>query len=221
MPGASAWLCGTHQPRGAYGLPVSEDRAYNPATRMRSQSSLPRRRSIRLRILDYSEPHSYFITICSQDKRPIFGTVVAGDVALTKIGQIVEACWREIPSHFPNVELATHIVMPEHLHGILRLHERMADGGSIAKVFRRARHAVPLQRQGREFAVPAVASIPTIVGAFKGAATRRVIEAIGKSKPIWQRGYYERVIRDEDEFRKTCEYIRANPVRRALREGCS
>jgi len=179
---------------------------------MRPEPFLPRRRSVRLPALDYSEPHSYFITVCARTKRPVFGRIVANEMVLSKVGQIVDACWMEIPSHFPNVELSARIVMPENLHGILRLQERVVDGGNFAKVPRPARHAVPLQNQGREFAAPTVASIPTIVGAFKSAVTKRL------KKAIWQRGYYERVIRDEDEFRETCEYIRANPARRAFKE---
>ncbi len=215
MPGADAWRCAAHPPPTPPCLPVSADRVYNSAICMRPEPFLPRRRSVRLPTLDYSESHSYFITICAKSKRPIFGRIVANEMVLSAIGQVVEACWMDIPFHFPNVELATHVVMPEHLHGILRLRERAMDDESIAKVSRRARHAVPLRRQQREFAVPTVASIPTIVGAFKSAVTKRLKQA------IWQRGYYERVIRDENEFRKTCEYIRSNPARRALKEGSS
>ncbi len=198
--------------RCASRLRVCPNRAYNPAFVMREQPFLPRRRSVRLPTLDYSEPHSYFITICAKSDQPIFGRVVANEMVLSAIGQFVEACWLDIPSHFPNVELATHVVMPEHLHGILRLHKRALNGPRDAKVSRRARHAVPLPRQVREFAAPKVASIPTIVGALKSAVTKRL------KKAIWQRGYYERVIRDEDEFGKTCEYIRTNPARCAFKE---
>jgi putative transposase len=130
------------------GLPALSDRVYNPAICMRPEPFLPRRRSVRLAALDYSEPHSYFITICAKSKQPVFGRIVANEMVLSAIGQIVEMCWLDIPSHFPNVELATHAVMPEHLHGILRLRERVVDGGRIAKDARRARHAVPLQRNG-------------------------------------------------------------------------
>ncbi len=84
--------------------------------------------------------------------------------------------------------------MPVRVIGSSRIEWR-----EIAKLICRGRHAVPLRRQQREFAVPTVASIPTIVGAFKSAVTKRLKQA------IWQRGYYERVILDEDEFRKTCE----------------
>ncbi|HXX45719.1 MAG TPA: hypothetical protein VEJ38_13415 [Candidatus Acidoferrales bacterium] len=106
--------------------------------------------------------------------------------------------------------------MPEHLHGIILL-RRVQNGDDCAKDARRARHAVPLRAENhsREFAVPVARSIPTIVGAFKSAVSKRV--RLQASKNIWQRGYYEHVIRNADDFEKTCEYIRMNPARRALR----
>ena len=186
---------------------------------MRPEPFLPRRRSVRLPTLDYSESHSYFNNHHLQQRAN--GPYSAGSWRTRwclsgRSAKSSEACWMDIPFHFPNVELATHVVMPEHLHGILRLRERAVDDESIAKVSRRGTACRgPYGRQQREFAVPTVASIPTIVGAFKSAVTKRLKQA------IWQRGYYERVIRDENEFRKTCEYIRSNPARRALKEGSS
>jgi len=183
---------------------------------MQADSSIPRRRSIRLPIFDYSRPGAYFITICTKDKRPLFGRMDGIDVRLTKIGKIVDECWLEIPTHFPLVELAAHVVMPEHLHGIILLRP-VQNGDDCAKNLRRARHAVPLRTEhhSREFAVPVARSIPTIVGAFKSAVSNRARNHVAGS--IWQRGYYEHVIRNRDDFQKTCEYIRMNPARRALR----
>jgi len=183
---------------------------------MRTDSSIPRRRSVRLPLFDYSMPGAYFITICAKDKKPLFGRMHGIDVWLTSIGKIVDECWLDIPTHFPQVELATHIVMPEHMHGIILL-RRVQNGDDRAKDAHRARHAVPLQTENhsREFALPVARSIPTIVGALKSAVSKRVRLQTGTN--IWQRGYYEHVIRNADDFQKTCEYIRMNPVRRALR----
>jgi len=220
MPGADAWHGVGHQAlRNGCWLPVCLNRVYNPPTCMRPEPSLPRRRSVRLRSLDYSESHAYFLTICVQDRRPLLGRIVGTGIVLSEIGRVVDACWRDIPSHFPRVELATHIVMPDHLHGIIILREPQADGTVIAKDQRRARHAVPLREPDRAFAAPTVGSIPTIVGAFKAAVSHRVKRRNAGS--IWQRGYYEHVIRDEEEFWKTCAYIRTNPARRAFEKDVS
>jgi len=183
---------------------------------MQTDSSIPRRRSIRLPTFDYSTTGAYFITICTKDKKPLFGRMEGIDVRLTTIGKIVDECWLDIPNHFPQVELAAHIVMPEHLHGVILLRP-VRNGGDGAKNQCRARHAVPLRTENvpREFAVPMARSIPTIVGAFKSAVSKRA--RLQTAHSIWQRGYYEHVIRNADDFQKTREYIRMNPARRALK----
>jgi len=181
---------------------------------MQRDPSLPRRRSIRLPLFDYSQPYSYFVTICSANKECIFGRVSGTDVVLSPLGRIVNDCWLEIPRHFPTVELVRHVVMPNHIHGILRIQLTEADGRRLAKQQDRARHAVPLRpvQPARDFASPTVGSIPTILGAFKGAASRRAASSLSfDRKQLWQRGYYERVIRTDKELGETSEYIRLNP----------
>jgi putative transposase len=141
---------------------------------------------------DYSKPAAYFLTICVRDQKPLFGRVIDRDVALNALGQIVNECWLEIPIHFSNVELAAHIVMPNHVDGIVIIREHTnrvsateetiesATGGQcVAKVDRRARHAVPLRPKeaSRDFASPTVGSIPTIIGASKAAVSRRLAKA--------------------------------------------
>jgi len=203
-------------------LHVRPDRVYNRAIRMREQPFLPRRHSVRLPTFDYSQPASYFLTICTQEKRRLFGHVLAHAVTLNALGQIAEDCWRAIPRHFPNIKLGPDVIMPNHVHGIIIIRQQVPrpvvpdDGEPAAKHPRRARHAVPLRPEetAREFATPTVRSIPTIVGAFKAAVSRQASRAFAKpAGSIWQRGYYEHVIRDEDDFRNTCEYIRMNPAR--------
>lgn len=87
--------------------------AYDPA--------IHHRRSIRLRGHDYAGGGVYFVTLCVADRRPLFGTVVGGRMALNDAGRIAAACWREIPDHFPQVVLDEWIVMPDHVHGILMI----------------------------------------------------------------------------------------------------
>jgi putative transposase len=79
------------------------------------------RRSIRLRGADYSEPGAYFITICAAQRRNIFGNIDDGRVVLSRLGEIVRACWIEIPEHFANASLLEFVVMPNHMHGIVGL----------------------------------------------------------------------------------------------------
>jgi REP element-mobilizing transposase RayT len=182
---------------------------------MREEVFLPRRHSVRLPAFDYSSPTAYFVTICTQDKRRLFGEVSGYAVALNVVGKTVERCWCEIPSHFKSVELGPHVIMPNHSQGIIRLLPPEADGGLVAKHLRRAQHAVPLRPEpARRFAAMAANSIPAIVRSFKSAATAGIRSALARPLlSVWQRGYHEHVIRNEDDFRNACEYIRMNPAR--------
>jgi len=169
---------------------------------MHDSPLLPTRRTVRLKTFDYSQPGAYFLTICAHNHKCLFGRAIWGQMGLNALGTIVNECWLEIPRHFPNAALAAHIVMPNHLHGIVVIRER-------------ARRAVPLQNcdVGGKFGSPVTGSIPTIIASFKSAVSRRIRETAGKpALRVWQRNYYEHVIRNEADFQKTCEYIRQNPA---------
>jgi len=172
------------------------------------------RRSIRLKGYDYTQPGAYFVTICTRDREPLLGRVVDGHMVLNACGEMVRACWREIPDHFPHVALDAFVVMPNHVHGILWI---VGDVG--------ARHAVPLHNaepmpNQEQFGKPVPGSIPTIIRAFKSAVTRRINEHRGTpGAPVWQRNYYEHIIRTTvgahgrsplDAIRR---YIAENPLR--------
>ena len=163
----------------------------------------PVRRSVRLKGFDYSQPSTYFLTVCTHDKRWIFGEVIGHEVALSRCGKIVSECWRSIPAHFPNVELAAHVVMPNHVHGVIIVKQRARTD--------RANEKSDAREPRRIGALPP-GSIPAIVRSFKSVTTRRIHEAASRPHDVWQRGYYERIIRDDDEFRQICEYIRLNPA---------
>jgi REP element-mobilizing transposase RayT len=162
------------------------------------------RRSIRLRGADYSEPGAYFITICAARRRSIFAEIDNGRVVLSPLGGIVHACRFEIPEHFPSVSLQEFVVMPNHLHGIIGL--------TVG-----ARYIVPVDRRVRtpeRFQKPVKGSIPTIVRTFKAAVARRARKELGSgSNDIWQRKYFERVLRDGKEYADTSRYILENPQR--------
>jgi putative transposase len=169
---------------------------------MSKDEHLPRRRSVRLPEFDYSQPAAYFLTICSREKRHVFGEIVGGEVKLSAAGRIVDECWREIPAHFPNVELPIHVVMPNHVHGIVVIR--------LGAVHKFDQQPVETQRLGAH----PPGSIPVIVRSFKAISARQIRELIpAREIAVWQRGYYERVIRGEKEFRDTCKYIRLNPAR--------
>ncbi|MFY9730930.1 MAG: transposase [Candidatus Acidiferrales bacterium] len=165
---------------------------------------LPRRRTIRFQNFDYSQAACYFVTICSKDNRCIFGHVVAARMQLSDLGRIVEECLVAVPRHFKNADIPVHSIMPNHLHAVVALRVEASSAPPTETNSVRA----------ETFAAPITGSIPTIVRSFKSAVTRAARAAFRKpSLDVWQRNYFERVIRSDDEFRKTWQYICENPAR--------
>ncbi len=163
------------------------------------------RRSIRLKAADYSRTGLYSVTICAASKRSMFGKFESGKVVLNALGEIARRCWLEIPRHFPQVDLHEFVVMPNHMHGIVEL------GGG-------ARYIVPLQeglgsrRHVEDFGKPTFGSLPTIIRTYKAAVSREVRAKLGdRFGTVWQRNYYERMLRNGQEFADAARYILENP----------
>jgi REP element-mobilizing transposase RayT len=157
------------------------------------------RRSIRLDGYDYAQPGAYFVTVCTRDRTCLFGHVVNGEMHLNEASEIAQRCWEDIPHHFPLVELDAFVVMPNHVHGVIVVPGR----GTACRA--------PTTEQ---FAKPSVGSIPTIVRSYKSSVTRYVNLARGApGTPVWQRNYYEHVVRNEAELMAIREYILANAAR--------
>ena len=153
-----------------------------------------RRRSIRLKGYDYSQAGAYFVTLCTQNKECLFGEVVDGKMTLNEPGLIVEDCWEWLSKQYPHVILDTWTVMPNHLHGIIIITHDGRGGSRTAPTVMAKRK--PLGR---------------LIGAFKTVSTKR-INALRETPavPVWQRNYFERVIRNENELIRTSEYILNN-----------
>lgn len=159
-----------------------------------------RRRSIRLRDYDYTTGGAYFITMCTRNRECLFGSVIDGNVLLNELGEIAASCWNAITEHFPDVEVDRFVVMPNHIHGILVIH---AVG---------ATHASPTPRPP-ETSRPHPRSLGAIVGSFKSAVAARINQSRrGPRFPVWQRNYYEHVIRSQSELGRIREYVMNNPV---------
>jgi len=170
---------------------------------MNVEKPLPRRHTVRLPEYDYSQAGVYFITICTHDKRPIFGSVVGLTTELSGAGEIVDECWRAIPEHFPNVETPIHVVMPNHVHGIILIRQRMT----------KRLVSITSSDGTRRLGAHPPGSLPAIVRSFKSIAARRIREANADGGlEVWQRGYYEHIIRRQEEFGRIWEYIRLNPA---------
>ena len=100
-------------------------------------SHLHHRRSVRLPDYNYTGPGAYFVTIVTQDRACLFGHIDGGEMQLSPQALIVDECSRLIPDHFPNAELGAYVVMPNHVHGIIVLHDRSDDPGGGLTAARR------------------------------------------------------------------------------------
>jgi len=175
------------------------------------------RRSIRLHQYDYAQAGRYFVTICTHDRLCLFGEVVEGQMKLNPFGEIAFSCWQEIPRHFGTVELDAFVVMPNHVHGIVVITVGTPHGGmphvgtTHASPLPQSMHTTPIPKPPRG---PEPRSLGAMVGSFKSAVTRRVNEnSPTTNRPVWQRNYYEHVIRDEKSLQKIREYIMNNSQR--------
>ena len=159
-----------------------------------------RRRSLRLRGYDYSSQGAYFITICTYQRDCLFGKVENGKMQLSSSGQIAEDCWKQVPMHSPNIELSEFIVMPNHLHGIVVVQHTTTwhrlDASSAATFGKMMKPN----------------ALSTIVRSFKSATTRNINILRGAfGIPVWQRNYYDHIIRDAITYQRIEHYIRNNP----------
>jgi putative transposase len=154
--------------------------------------------SIRLRGYDYSEPGAYAVTICTWDAAQLFGEVADGEVRLSEYRQVVQDCIEEIPAHSPHATLDTFVIMPNHVHGIIIMEEHDHGEGDHTE----------------EFGRPVSGSLPTIVRSFKSAVTKRINQL--RHTPggrVWQRKYYEHIIRDQRQLDRFRKYILENPLK--------
>lgn len=181
-----------------------------------SQQSMPNkynpdihhRRSIRLKDYDYTQAGAYFITICSWNRECLFGNVLDGKLQLHDFGQMIEREWLHTGVVRSNVILDAHIVMPNHIHEIILLNDTVGATRRVAQ--NKAIHRIaPTEKP-----VGLISdSIGAIIGQFKSVVTKQTNQIRNiPSRPVWQRNYYEHIIRDEDEMNRIREYIIHNPL---------
>ena len=162
------------------------------------EQRLPKRRSIRLRGYNYTQNAAYFVTICVNQRLCMFGDITDGVMRCSTVGEVVESAWQDLPHHTPGLSLDAWIVMPNHLHDIVVLPgEPLSE--SLVKWLPRG---------------PKPGSLGAVLGGFKSAVSRRVSASdLSPVRPLWQRNYYERIIRSDRELDATRKYIETNPAR--------
>jgi REP element-mobilizing transposase RayT len=178
---------------------------------MKFNPKIHHRKSIRLKNYDYSLAGLYFITICTHDRLPIFGNVVDGSMNLSDAGRMVASQWQELINRFPTIVLHENTVMPNHIHGIIEIVGAIPCG---------CPNGIDADEVGTGWAGTRPApTIGDMVGAFKSLSTHGYIKNIKQNNwlplpgKLWQRNYYEHIIRSEAAYLKIAEYIETNPQR--------
>jgi REP element-mobilizing transposase RayT len=162
------------------------------------RARVPNRRSIRLREFDYSQDGAYFITICTARRLCLFGDIQDGEVRLSPVGQVATLRWQDLPRHTLGLTLDVWVVTPNHLHGIIVLPGSPVTGVPGANL-------LPGPKPG---------SLEAAIGGFKSAVSREIAaNHLSPVRPLWQRNYYERVIRNDQELDAIRRYIAENPLR--------
>ena len=177
------------------------------------------RQSIRLKDWDYSQPGWYYVTICTQYRACLLGDVVQDEMRLSGIGKIAREEWLRTPLIRAEVALDEWVIMPNHLHGIIVLrddrngdHTVGANGDSPQRARSQTPSTTPFRSPSR--------TIGAIIRGFKSATTKRANEFRNMpGTPVWQRNYYEHIIRGEDDLYRIRAYIRNNPLKWALDEA--
>mgnify|MGYP000870760424 CR=1 FL=1 len=190
---------------------------------------LHHRRSIRLKGYDYTQPGTYFITMNTHLREWLFGRIVDGVMRLNALGEIALEEWHKTAELRPYVTLDEFCIMPNHVHGIIMINDDSPMGGarSAPTIAPTARDIAPRTGDqpslgtGAARCAPTVAptahSLAAIVRAYKSAVTKRINEIDNTpGMPIWQRNYYEHIVRNEADLTRIREYIRNNPLRWGL-----
>ena len=173
---------------------------------------LPHRRRVRLAGYDYSQPGTYFITICTHRNECLFGDVVNDVVRVSDLGGIAYEEWTRTAEVRDSVTLDAFVIMPNHLHGIIVLSDA---GGVMAD-------ALVDSAAGARFGRPTANSLSTIVGGFKASVTHRINSLRGTpGGRVWQRGFYEEVVRSDKALGLIREYVANNAAQWSLDRGRS
>lgn len=156
------------------------------------------RKTLRLKDYDYSQNGAYFVTICTQNRYPFFAVGADQCVRPNIAWQIIEHWIRCIPERFEHTAIDIYAIMPDHVHFILRIDRTQTEGGHVGP---------PLQK---------------MLQWFKTMTTNEYTKAVkmGLAQPynkrLWQRGYYEHIIRNDEDYIECMKYIEENPIKKSL-----
>jgi REP element-mobilizing transposase RayT len=177
-----------------------------------SNTDIHHRRSIRLKGYGYSQAGLYFVTVCTHNRLCLFGEIKNGEMVLNDPGIIIDKWWNELKHKYKNIELHEQIIMPNHFHGIVQITNDPLPVGADLRVC-----PVPTgtEKSGEHIGSP----LHTMIQWFKTMTTNEYIRGVNNNgwprfnKKLWQRNYYEHIIRDEKSCHQIAEYIQTNPLK--------
>jgi REP element-mobilizing transposase RayT len=176
------------------------------------------RRSIRLKGYDYAQAGAYFVTICTHNRACLFGDIVDDSIRLNDAGQLVQEVWTVIPTQHPGIAIDEFVVMPNHIHAIIMIASTTTVGAQFI-----APHSAPhsgspgppatIGTTGTAGAMNHAPTVGAIVRAYKARVTVAINQRQGtRGVPVWQRNFYEHIIRDDDTLDRIRQYIVDNPA---------
>jgi REP element-mobilizing transposase RayT len=167
------------------------------------------RQTIRLKDYDYSQAGAYFVTVCTQGRECLFGEITDGNMRLNEYGRIVRGEWLRSAEIRREIELDEWVVMPNHIHAIIAIIDHRRGDRPVAPTRENT--------QSHRLTGPRPKSISALLAGFKSAVTKQINQIRRTpSVPVWQRNYYEHIIRNEDELNRIRQYIANNPAQWAL-----
>jgi len=176
---------------------------------MKYNPDIHHRRSIRLKGYDYTQAGAYFVTMCVQDRACLFGRIEDAAMNINEFGYTVLDVWQWLPEQYPYVSIGEFIIMPNHFHCILIIDDACRGGSRTA-------HDIPHNtHEGGSRTAPTDKrkSVGRLIGVFKTVSTKRINEKrVTPGNKLWQRNYYEHIIRDDSEYQRIADYIVNNPT---------
>lgn len=173
-----------------------------PSVMVRGDTIKRNRQSIRLPAYDYAGGGTFFVTLCCHNRIELFGCVDQGAMRMNEYGWIVWEEWEQSAAIRSGLELIAHVVMPNHFHGLVAL----PPAAAVHRDHQQGARSAPLQRQA--------GSLGSFIAGFKAACTRQINDIRGcATPPVWQRGYWEHVVRNERATERIYDYIETNPLR--------
>jgi len=170
-------------------------------------------KSNRLENYNYSENWWYFITICTKDRQKYFGEIIDGEMILNEYWRIVEKYYYEIPDHFDYVIIDEIVIMPNHIHFVIFINKDVGIINRDVAVLHLYNDDNNLEKEYFSKISPKKWSIWTIIRSFKSICTKEINKIQNNIFFAWQKNYYDRIIRNEDELNRIRKYIFENPLK--------